>query len=72
LLLNNADFTIKNIKGRLPKEVTKNQRIIYLIEKYEKRVIRTGSSFASTATEEEKDFFGTMSDITIRERRSTI
>ena len=37
LLLNNADFTVKNSKNKLAKELTKNQRIVYLIEKYEKR-----------------------------------
>jgi len=31
-------LVIKNAKGKLAKEVTKNQRIVYLLEKYEKRV----------------------------------
>ncbi len=61
LLLNNADFNIKNAKGRKPKEVTNNQRIIYLIEKYEKRQV-TGSpisledvfEFSHNSTEEEE------------------
>lgn len=35
--MNNADYTIRNAKNKLPKEVTKNQRVVYLIEKYEKR-----------------------------------
>ena len=49
LLLNNADFTLRNAKGKSVKEVTNNQRIIYLIEKYEKRLIKTNnSSFLST------------------------
>jgi hypothetical protein len=57
LLLNNADYTVKNEKGKSAKEVTKNQRIIYLIEKYEKRYKPTASgSFTSTKSqEEEKD-----------------
>jgi hypothetical protein len=56
-LLNNADFTIKNFKGKIPKEVTKNQRIIYLIEKYEKRVSKTttNSFHSSISNEEEKE-----------------
>ena len=37
LLVNNADFTIKSQKnGKLAKNCTDNQRIIFLIEKYEK------------------------------------
>lgn len=55
LLLNNADFSLKNTKGKLPKEVTLNQRIVYLIEKYEKKFIKNGS-FVSSKTEEDKDF----------------
>ena len=46
---------MKNLKGKLPKEVTPNQRIIYLIEKYEKKLIKNGS-FVSTKSEEGKDF----------------
>jgi hypothetical protein len=60
-LLSNADFSLKNVKGRLPKEVTKNQRIIYLIEKYEKRIIKEGS-FIMTHLEEEKDFYGNLAE----------
>ena len=37
LLLSGADFTIRSAKNKVAKEVTKNQRIVYLIEKYEKR-----------------------------------
>ena len=57
LLLNNADYTVKNSKGKVPKEVTKNQRIIYLIEKYEKKMIKTatGSFQSSKSNEEEKE-----------------
>ncbi len=55
LLLNNADYTVKNEKGKSAKEVTKNQRIIYLIEKYEKRYRPTASgSFTSTKSQEEE------------------
>ena len=54
-MLNNADFTIKNAKQKLPKEVTKNQRIVYLIEKYEKRMIKNGSFASCNSLEEEKE-----------------
>jgi len=47
LLLNNADFTIKNSKNKLAKELTKNQRIVYLIEKYEKRQGGGGGAFVA-------------------------
>ena len=52
LLLNNAEqsITSKGAKNRTPKEVTKNQRIVYLIEKYEKRL---GSSENSSTHEEQ-------------------
>jgi hypothetical protein len=52
LLLNNAEqsITSKGAKNRTPKEVTKNQRIVYLIEKYEKRL---GSSETSSIHEEQ-------------------
>eukprot|EP00347_Sterkiella_histriomuscorum_P006016 403354389 len=59
LLLNNADFTLKNMKGKSVKDVTNNQRIIYLIEKYEKRVMTTNSSFLSTNSQEEEKDGGT-------------
>ncbi|CDW79366.1 protein kinase domain containing protein [Stylonychia lemnae] len=55
LLLNNADLSIKNNKFKTAKEVTNNQRIIYLIEKYEKRNKTNNSSFLSTQSEEEKE-----------------
>ena len=72
LLLNNADFSTKNLKGRLPKEVTRNQRIIYLIEKYEKRYQRQ-SSFLSTsgASNEEKQMFETVIESSNKDRRLT-
>mmetsp|Transcript_20981 Transcript_20981/g.20097 ORF Transcript_20981/g.20097 Transcript_20981/m.20097 type:complete len:145 (+) Transcript_20981:453-887(+) len=38
LLLNNANPLARNAKNKLPKELTKNQRIVYLLEKYEKMV----------------------------------
>ena len=52
LLLNNAEqsITSKGAKNRTPKEVTKNQRIVYLIEKYEKRL--AGSETSSTHDEQ--------------------
>ncbi len=57
LLLNNSDFTIRNEKSKLPKEITKNQRIIYLIEKYEKKQVKSSSnSFVSTNSQEEEKF----------------
>jgi ankyrin repeat protein len=39
LLLNNAERSLglRNGRQKLPREMTKNQRIIYLLEKYEKR-----------------------------------
>ena len=37
LLMANADVERRNGKNRRAKEVTKNQRIVYLIEKYEKK-----------------------------------
>jgi hypothetical protein len=51
LLLNNAEQSIgiKNSKNKTPKEVTKNQRIVYLIEKYEKRL-------AGAETSSQEDF----------------
>ena len=36
LLINGADINIKSIKGKLAKDNTDNQRVIFLIEKYEK------------------------------------
>lgn len=55
LLLNNADFNVKNDKLKVAKEVTKNQRIIYLIEKYEKKFSKTTTnSFLSTNSQEEE------------------
>mmetsp|Transcript_17984 Transcript_17984/g.12917 ORF Transcript_17984/g.12917 Transcript_17984/m.12917 type:complete len:131 (+) Transcript_17984:327-719(+) len=48
LLLSNANINIKNAKNKTPKEVTKNQRIIYLIEKYEKRNARSSFSESSS------------------------
>jgi len=54
LLLNNADFMARSPKGKLAKEMTKNQRIVYLIEKYEKRFASRTGSFHSTAEDESK------------------
>ena len=36
LLINGADINIKSLKGKLAKDNTDNQRVIFLIEKYEK------------------------------------
>lgn len=46
LLLNSANFTILSPKGKLAKEVTHNLRIQNLIEKYEKRLEKTGGNFS--------------------------
>ena len=50
LLLNNADFILKSPKGKPAKETTKNQRIVYLIEKYEKRA-GSGSFLATPSSD---------------------
>jgi hypothetical protein len=49
--LHNAEqsINIKN-KNKTPKEITKNQRIVYLIEKYEKR--QTGTESTSSSHDE--------------------
>lgn len=48
---------IRNAKGKLAKEVTKNQRIVYLLEKYEKRVVNNPES-----DEEEKERNGVLEE----------
>lgn len=50
-------LVIKNAKGKLAKEVTKNQRIVYLLEKYEKRVVNNPES-----DEEEKERNGVLEE----------
>jgi hypothetical protein len=69
LLLNNAEqsITCKGAKNRTPKEVTKNQRIVYLIEKYEKRfgaseTTSTRDEQLEMSFEEEEKGEGSLSD----------
>ena len=38
LLLNGASINVVNSKNRLPRDLTSNQRILYLIDKNEKRL----------------------------------
>ena len=69
LLLNNAEqsITSKGHKKKTPKEVTKNQRIVYLIEKYEKKLGGSESSshdegLSDKSFEEEEKGEGSLSD----------
>lgn len=52
LLINGADICMKSLKtGKVAKDTTKNQRIVYLIEKYEKlRAMERESSNSSNVS----------------------
>jgi hypothetical protein len=36
MIMSNANILLKNNQGLVPKQITKNQKVIFLIEKYEK------------------------------------
>lgn len=58
LLINGADITKKSAKGKLAKDMTDNQRIVFLIEKYEKlKALGEQDSDEDVFVEPEKEHF---------------